>query len=72
MGAERLDRHTFLVQVHPGGISTVENLRTRERVRVEELGTLGDLVERWVEEAGAGNRRDGRTAKADEDSSDKA
>lgn len=54
---ERLGRHSFLVQVHRGGIATIENLRTRERVPVEELSTLGSLVDRWVEEAAAADRR---------------
>jgi uncharacterized protein (DUF2342 family) len=44
-------RQSFIVQVHPGGISVVENLRTRERVGVEELNAVGALIERWVDEA---------------------
>lgn len=44
-------RHTFLVKVHPGEISTVENVRTRERVPVDDLGTVGAEIERWVLEA---------------------
>jgi hypothetical protein len=42
-------RYTFVVQIHPGGVSTLENLATRERVRVAELATVGAQIERWVE-----------------------
>lgn len=44
-------RHTFIVQVHSGGVSTVENLRTRQRVRIEDLARLGTQIERWVSDA---------------------
>jgi hypothetical protein len=42
-------RYTFVVQIHPGGVSTLENLATRERVRVADLATVGAQIERWVE-----------------------
>jgi hypothetical protein len=41
-------RHTFVVQVHPDGISTLENLSTQERVRISDLGTVGPQIERWL------------------------
>jgi hypothetical protein len=42
-------RYTFVVQVQPGGVSTLENLSTRERVRVADVATVGAQIERWVE-----------------------
>jgi hypothetical protein len=44
-------RQSFIVQVHPGGVSVVENLRTRERARVEKLDAVGAQIERWVDDA---------------------
>jgi hypothetical protein len=44
-------RHTFVVQVHPDGISTLENLNTRERVRISEFASVGRQIERWLAEA---------------------
>jgi hypothetical protein len=45
-----MTRHTFVIQVHPEGISTLENLSTRERVRLDELAEVGPLIERWLGE----------------------
>jgi hypothetical protein len=45
-----MTRHTFVVQVHPEGISTLENLSTRERVRLDEIAEIGPLIERWLAE----------------------
>ena len=45
-----MKRHTFVVQVHPDGISTLENLSTNERVRISDLGTVGAQIERWLAE----------------------
>jgi hypothetical protein len=42
-------RYTFVVQVHPGGISTLENLATRERVQVAEVAAVGAQIEQWLE-----------------------
>jgi hypothetical protein len=44
-------RHSFMVQVHPGGVSILENLRTRERVSIEDLDGIGAQIERWVSDA---------------------
>ncbi|MGH2961167.1 MAG: hypothetical protein ACRDL3_03095 [Solirubrobacterales bacterium] len=43
-----MNRYTFVIKVHPGGISTLENLSTRERVRIADLGAVGPQVERWL------------------------
>jgi hypothetical protein len=45
-------RHTFVVQVHPDGISTLENLSTHERVRIAELSAVGPQIDRWLAELG--------------------
>jgi hypothetical protein len=42
-------RYTFVVQVHPEGISTLENLSTRERVQVPDLPAVGRQIEEWLE-----------------------
>ena len=41
-------RYTFIVQVHPEGVVTLENLGTRERVQVQELATVGAQIEHWL------------------------
>jgi hypothetical protein len=43
-------RYTFLVQVHPDGVSSLENLTTRERVRITDLDAVGPQIARWLEE----------------------
>jgi len=45
-------RYTFLVQVHVGGISTLENLGTRERIQVTDVATVGAQIEEWLAELG--------------------
>jgi hypothetical protein len=42
-------RYTFVVQIHPDGLSTLENLSTHERVRVSDLTTVGPQIEQWLE-----------------------
>jgi hypothetical protein len=44
-----VNRYTFVVQVHPDGISTLENLATHERVQVAEFAALGPQIERWLQ-----------------------
>ena len=41
-------RFTFVVQVHPEGISTLENLSTREQVLITDLETVGPQIEEWL------------------------
>jgi hypothetical protein len=48
-----MSRDTFVLQVHPGGVSTLETVRTRERVRIEGLDSVGAQVERWISDASA-------------------
>jgi len=43
-------RYTFVVQVHPDGLSTLENLSTHERVRITNLAELGPQIELWLED----------------------
>jgi hypothetical protein len=44
-----MNRHTFVVHVHPGGLTTLENLSTHERVRISDLAEVGPQIERWLE-----------------------
>ncbi len=44
-----MTRYTFVVQVHPDGISTLENLATRERVQIADLAALGPQIEQWLQ-----------------------
>jgi hypothetical protein len=52
-----VNRFTFVVQVHPDGISTLENLSTQERVRISELSAVGPQIERWLAEQPAATPR---------------
>jgi hypothetical protein len=45
-------RNTFVVQVRADGVSTLENLATRERVLIEELAGVGEQIKRWLAPAG--------------------
>lgn len=57
-----MNRYTFVVQVHPQGISTVENLSTHERVSLPELSAVGPQIERWLTDASGGlTQRTGRS-----------
>jgi hypothetical protein len=47
---EEVNRYTFVVQVHPEGISTLENLSTSERVRIDEITAVGTQIERWLDD----------------------
>jgi len=42
-------RFTFVVQVHPDGIKTLENLGTRERLALDDLAEVGPQIERWLQ-----------------------
>jgi hypothetical protein len=46
---EEVTRHTFVVQVHPDGPTTLENLSTHERVRVTDLAVVGPQIEQWLD-----------------------
>jgi hypothetical protein len=50
-------RYTFVVQVHPDGPSTLENLSTQERVRVSDLGAVGPQIGRWMDVLNEGRGR---------------
>jgi hypothetical protein len=43
-----MNRYTFVIQVHPDGISTLENLGTHERIRVSDLDAIGPQINRWL------------------------
>ncbi len=45
-----MTRYSFVIQVHPGGVSTLENLATRERVKIDGFDTVGLQIEHWLEE----------------------
>jgi hypothetical protein len=45
-----MNRYTFVIQVHPEGISTLENLSTHERIRLDQFAEIGPCVERWLAE----------------------
>jgi hypothetical protein len=45
-----MNRFTFLVQVHPEGISTLENLSTHERVPIPDLAAIGPQIAHWLDE----------------------
>jgi hypothetical protein len=46
-------RYTFVIQVHPDGISTIENLATHERVQIADFATVGAQIETWLAGVGA-------------------
>jgi hypothetical protein len=43
-----VNRYTFVLQIHPDGPSTLENLSTNERIRIADLGAVGPQVEKWL------------------------
>ena len=45
-----MNRYTFVIQVHPGGISTLENVSTQERIPLDDLDEVGPRIERWLAE----------------------
>jgi hypothetical protein len=45
-----VNRYTFVLQVHPDGPSTLENLSTHERIRVADMSAVGPQIERWLAE----------------------
>ncbi|MGH2955369.1 MAG: hypothetical protein ACRDL6_00030 [Solirubrobacterales bacterium] len=57
-----MQRYTFVVQVHPEGISTLENLSTHERVRIAGPAEVGPLIEKWLEASGQASADAGSAA----------
>jgi hypothetical protein len=55
-----LNRYTFVVQVHPDGISTLENLTTHERIPISDLAAVGPQIAEWL-----GSLADGDETRAD-------
>ncbi len=55
-----MNRYTFVVQVHPQGISTLENLSTHERVSLPELAAVGPQIELWLAEVSDGVKQASR------------
>jgi hypothetical protein len=55
-------RYTFVIQVHPEGISTLENLSTHERVRIGKIEAVGPQIERWLAELGGSAATPARSA----------
>ncbi len=51
-----MNRYTFVVQVHPEGISTLHNVSTNERVALTDLAEVAPRIESWLAEL---PRRDG-------------
>jgi hypothetical protein len=45
-----MNRYTFVIHVHPEGISTVENVSTGERIALSELTEVAPRIEHWLAE----------------------
>jgi hypothetical protein len=65
-----MNRYTFVLQVHPDGPSTLENLSTHERIRVADLSTVGPQIERWLAELPSASTRSASASGADGPSPD--
>ena len=50
-----MTRYTFVVQVHPDGISTLENLATHERIQIVDFATVGAQIEAWLASLAVGS-----------------
>lgn len=53
-----MNRYTFVIQVHPGGHSTLENLSTHECVGISDMASVGAQIERWLAELVSRTQRD--------------
>jgi hypothetical protein len=64
-----ITRQTFIVQVREeDGLAVLENVRTRELVRVEDLSQIGAQITRWLDPPGPRPGASGERAKrADRD-----
>jgi hypothetical protein len=60
-----MNRYTFVIQIHPGGLSTLENLSTNERIRLSDLATVGPQIERWLAGLSEGAGSDGARSATD-------
>ncbi len=41
-------RYTFVVHIYPGGQPVLENLSTRDRIRLSGLADVASEIERWL------------------------
>ena len=41
-------RYTFVIHVHPDGLTTLENLATQQQVQISDLDTVGPQIGRWL------------------------
>jgi hypothetical protein len=48
-----VNRYTFVLQIHPDGPSTLENLSTHERIGIADLTAVAPQIERWLAELGS-------------------
>jgi hypothetical protein len=53
-GRGRMNRFTFVVQVHPDGVSTLENVSTEERVAIDDLEAVAPQIRGWLESLAGG------------------
>jgi hypothetical protein len=60
-------RYTFVVQVHPDGVSTLENLSTSERVPIGEMAEVGGQIDRWLAAAASASPPEPATDSGDRD-----
>lgn len=60
-----MNRHTFVIHIHPDGPSTLENLSTQERVRIADLGAVGPQIERWLSALPPASGRHARSSDGD-------
>lgn len=44
-----MTRYTFVIHVHPDGISTLENLVTHERIQIVDFAAIGAQIEAWLD-----------------------
>jgi hypothetical protein len=54
-----MNRFTFVIQVHPGGPCSLENLSTHERISVVDLDAIGPQIEHWLEGLTSPQPKDG-------------
>ena len=58
-----ISRQTFIVQVREeDGLAVLENVRTRELVRIEDLSEIGLQITRWLNRPGPGPAGSGERA----------